>query len=1087
MAWLVALGFLALQVATVTAVDFTWNTGSNGDFDDAANWSPFGGPPNASNDSASFNLAASYFVDFDDHFTNSRLVVSRGDVTLGISSGVSPFISSHVYTLQSGSGDSVVVGSIAGPLASLTTLRGVINTDRPLRIGRVGGSNGRVTLLGTSWTSALATVVGSSGNGELVISSGSLSDAAATLGLFGGVMGSATVAGNWTNATTMNVGNSGIGTLDIEGSGLVTTNGDGRIAVNGGSTGTVTVGGTDARWMNNASLYVGGSSTGAGGTGLLDINPGGTVSVVNTFVLRPSGTTNLAGGTLSAGSVDLNAGAFSWTNGTFELTNDDLAVKDTGPLGAIADVGVDKSLIVSGELSVGKVLDGTLSASGGGTIQSSTAAVGSTDPGAGNATINLTGGGSSWTISGDLNVGGAAVTDLSVLDGAVLSSQNAFVSNQASASATIVLTDALTRWDNSGDVFLGGNSLISLGSGQLGVQSGATLEVGGNLRIWDDFVVTVDAGQVLVDDLSIFGSMSVLNQTLDMGDGTLGVHDGGSLEAAVNGNSATQVTLQGTGSTWITTGSVLVGSGSSQPGLGEVGSLILAGGVLQADSIELIGANFSGFGELRGDVIAQGNVTATGDLTLGDSLSPTGLRLGGALNVGTHTVTVLKDGFLRVSPLVVIEGGTLAAPGGVALSPGDVISARGAINGRIAALAGAQLVASGDLSLGEASSAAGFFSDGELIVGVHTVTLEDSNLAVPGSLTSLGKNSSPGVLTATNGAVLDFGKNITGFGTVNTPDNPATPLINNGAIEGDSLAEPVTLSGYVKGVGTLDNVVITGTDAPGFSPSMVVRGSVSYHGTLEIELGGTSPGTDFDQIVHLLGAGTAELGGALEVRLIDGFAPSVGDTFEIITAVSVLNMFASEDFAAAPLSPGLGWQVNYNAMSVQLEVVSTLGAFETWIDTFPELTDPADKTREANPDGDRLNNLGEFALDGDPTAGRTPTKYVVKISTVSGVEVLTLTLAVRVGAVVDAGDPPGGPLVLAQLDDGVIYSLQATDDLLAFSLDVSEVTGADAAAIQAGLPAVNGGWEYRSFRSPGPVQGDPREFMNVQITNSPLP
>jgi hypothetical protein len=48
---------------------------------------------------------------------------------------------------------------------------------------------------------------------------------------------------------------------------------------------------------------------------------------------------------------------------------------------------------------------------------------------------------------------------------------------------------------------------------------------------------------------------------------------------------------------------------------------------------------------------------------------------------------------------------------------------------------------------------------------------------------------------------------------------------------------------------------------------------------------------------------------------------------------------------------------------------------------------------------------------------------------------------------------------------------------------VTEVTGADAAAIQLGLPALNPGWTYRTFRSPGPVAGDPLEFMRVKISD----
>ena len=94
---------------------------------------------------------------------------------------------------------------------------------------------------------------------------------------------------------------------------------------------------------------------------------------------------------------------------------------------------------------------------------------------------------------------------------------------------------------------------------------------------------------------------------------------------------------------------------------------------------------------------------------------------------------------------------------------------------------------------------------------------------------------------------------------------------------------------------------------------------------------------------------------------------------------------------------------------------------------------------------------------------------------------MTLTFPVRTGALPDLADPPGGQRVLKQTADGLLYTIQASDDLAAFPLDVIEVVGPDATAIQAGLPGLHPGWVYRTFRSPGPVAGDPSEFMRVMI------
>ena len=97
---------------------------------------------------------------------------------------------------------------------------------------------------------------------------------------------------------------------------------------------------------------------------------------------------------------------------------------------------------------------------------------------------------------------------------------------------------------------------------------------------------------------------------------------------------------------------------------------------------------------------------------------------------------------------------------------------------------------------------------------------------------------------------------------------------------------------------------------------------------------------------------------------------------------------------------------------------------------------------------------------------------------------MTLTLPVRTGAIPGSGRPRGRPACAEKIADGVSYTIQASDTLTVWTaLTVTEVTGGDALAIQAGLPAVNAGWGYRTFRSAGPVAGDPVEFMRVGIAD----
>jgi hypothetical protein len=245
----------------------------------------------------------------------------------------------------------------------------------------------------------------------------------------------------------------------------------------------------------------------------------------------------------------------------------------------------------------------------------------------------------------------------------------------------------------------------------------------------------------------------------------------------------------------------------------------------------------------------------------------------------------------------------------------------------VVAMAGSVIDATGgNLSIGDPAKVNGFGSAGTLHVGRSDVTLHDANDAVFDSLAlvTLGAGDQPGELQAANGLTLNFGGNITGFGAIMTPNSAAAPLTNNGHIAGNSLAEPITLAGYVRGVGTLDNVVITGTDAPGFSPATVVRGSVAYDGALEIEIGGAAPGS-FDRIEHLLGAGVADLGGALDVSLLGGFEPEVGQFIPFIYAMG--GVFNSFDAVNLPtLVGGKALQLVYGETIVGVEVVPTFTA-----------------------------------------------------------------------------------------------------------------------------------------------------------------
>jgi hypothetical protein len=114
----------------------------------------------------------------------------------------------------------------------------------------------------------------------------------------------------------------------------------------------------------------------------------------------------------------------------------------------------------------------------------------------------------------------------------------------------------------------------------------------------------------------------------------------------------------------------------------------------------------------------------------------------------------------------------------------------------------------------------------------------------------------------------------------------------------------------LKGSGTVDgDLENSGDVCPGDSPGNIsVTGDFTQYssGTLYIELGGTTPGTEYDQLTV---TGSATLAGTLDVSLINSFTPDYGQTFTIMTYASKSGTFDTVNLPA--LSGGLEWTLEY--------------------------------------------------------------------------------------------------------------------------------------------------------------------------------
>lgn len=146
-----------------------------------------------------------------------------------------------------------------------------------------------------------------------------------------------------------------------------------------------------------------------------------------------------------------------------------------------------------------------------------------------------------------------------------------------------------------------------------------------------------------------------------------------------------------------------------------------------------------------------------------------------------------------------------------------------------------------------------------------------------------------------------------------TGPNPGFVIENGGIMEG-------TNGEYLNG----RNLENSGTVRPGLGTG--TAGTFFYGGnggetfiqtaagTLEIELGGTTQGTQYDHLDAEPGPPVCNvnLDGTLDVSLIGGFTPSDGDTFTIITSDNIAGTFATTNMPA-------GFSITYNATSVVLD------------------------------------------------------------------------------------------------------------------------------------------------------------------------
>jgi virginiamycin B lyase len=181
-----------------------------------------------------------------------------------------------------------------------------------------------------------------------------------------------------------------------------------------------------------------------------------------------------------------------------------------------------------------------------------------------------------------------------------------------------------------------------------------------------------------------------------------------------------------------------------------------------------------------------------------------------------------------------------------------------------------------------------------------------------------GPNSSAGPPIAGPDGNIWFGEYPNKIGEVVL--NPASAI----SIQGGALSGTGTINADVTNGG---GQVIPG--GAGASGTLTINGNYTQTstGALDIDIGGTTAGTQFDQLAI---SGSATLGGTMNISLINAFQPTFGNSFQVLTFGSPSGNFST--YNGTSLASGLFLDPAFNPTDLTLNIdqVAITGA-----PTFP--------------------------------------------------------------------------------------------------------------------------------------------------------
>ncbi|MCA9285990.1 MAG: hypothetical protein KDA22_12275 [Phycisphaerales bacterium] len=437
--------------------------------------------------------------------------------------------------------------------------------------------------------------------------------------------------------------------------------------------------------------------------------------------------------------------------------------------------------------------------------------------------------------------------------------------------------------DNSQNRFYGTGGLRRLvngsehtirGSGQIGLNL--------NLNLTNDGLIDADQPTPIVLDLTDAGNVNA-----------------GTLQASGNG------TLVILNSNFDNAAGVIRATGS---GVVSLQGANIADGPFETedDGVIQLTTNASGLigvannGKIRqpdnADVYLNGDVTNNGTWAMQSAGNPTDVF------INAPTVTIGGNGAIEMSDNV---QNRFYGTGGVRrLVNGPDHTIRG--TGQFGLNLNFDLTNSGTLIADQS---------GGISIDVSNDFLNEGTLQVTGAG---AMTIHPGAFDNTGAVLVDAGRTLTRNGTYHQSGGLSRIDGTLQVIGGGSV---VLEGGVLGGNGTVNSTVANdgGTVAPGDSAgALAVAGNYTQtgNGTFEVELGGSTPGIDFDTLAV---GGNAALGGTISIRLLGDFMPAIGQSFVVLTAGSVSGLMGCLD--ADELAAGY-FRVVYGDTTVTLVVAT---------------------------------------------------------------------------------------------------------------------------------------------------------------------